>query len=354
MLKKIHSILVSTALAILLIGCSSTEQLAISIVEPAPVQLSSAVKRIGVVKNIPASINESKLSDGLASLVSRDDEYLTQKGVDAALEGLLIKLLQDPRFDTIINLSEEGQLIQMEGGQPTLESWQNIEAFCRHHRLDAIFSLDYYQADTRYTLKKTKVYERDIIRADVAKKAHQLTLETLIENGWKIYDPFQKNVLDEFFFEDQITSSATGSSPMRAYRSIGALQDSLVIKSKGSGSAYGSRLEPFESTIYRAYYTKGSSGIISAHHKVIEEDWEGAIDLLKNELTTQKSKLQAMSCHNLAVIYEFLEDLNEARHWAEKAYEYNPGKKSMFYLNELDERIAQNRQVAEQLAFLGR
>ena len=92
MFKCKYSILVCTFLGIAMFSCSSTEQLAIGIVEPAPVQLSNEIKRIGVVKNIPATLKQDQWAEGLAGLVSKDDDYLIQKGVDAALDGLLKKL----------------------------------------------------------------------------------------------------------------------------------------------------------------------------------------------------------------------------------------------------------------------
>lgn len=347
-------ILLFVLLLLLTSGCSSTKELAIGIVEPAPVRLPNTVKRIGVVRNISVNQRENQNSKDINELVSRDDALLTEKGIDAALDGLLIKLLQDPRFDTIIKLSEAGELIRTDAGQPTPDSWQDIRTFCKLHELDAVFSLDYYEADTRLSLKKAKIYERDLMRTTVAKKGHELTLETLIGNGWKIYDPFQKEVLDEFTYEDQFTSSSTGSSPLKAYLNMGTLQDSLVIKSRGSGRAYGSRLHPVEKTIFRTYFTKGSEGIITAQEKITEEDWQGAIAVLKKEVSVNKSKLQAMACHNLAVLYEFLEDLEEARVWASKAYEYNKSKKALGYVEELELRISQNQLLQDQLAFLGR
>ncbi|MCX2719659.1 DUF6340 family protein [Lentiprolixibacter aurantiacus] len=353
-MKSLKLIFVSCLLVSMLMSCSSTKQLAIGVVEPARVQVPQNMKRIGVVKSISSLSEEEAFSSGIAKLVSRDDDFLTEKGVDAAMDGLLNKLLEDPRFDTILRLPQIGEFIMLDGGKPTEASWDNIRSFCERFGLDALFSLDYYQADTRLTLRKTRIHERDLMRAEVAKKGHELTLETLIENGWKIYDPFQELVLDEFYFKDQIIARGTGSSPIRAYHSIGTLRDSLVVKSRGSGDALGSRLQPSERTIYRSYYSTGSEAFVAAQKKIQEEDWEGAIVLWKEELGNIKKKLKAMSCHNLAVVYEYLDDLEEARSWAEKAYEYKPGKKSRDYISELEQRIVQNLEVAEQLSFLGR
>lgn len=354
MLKKYGSLVFANLLLSLLISCVNTKDLAIATVEPAPVKLPYAVKRIGVVKNIQHADKKEQQSKGVAVLISRDDEFLTQKGINAALDGLLIQLLQDPRFDTIIKLPEADELLQTKDGQVTENSWKAIRSFCERQGLDAIFSLDYYHANTRFTFKKAKINQRDLMRMAVAEKGHQLSLETLIENGWRIYDPFQKVVLDHFVFKDEIKANALGSTPLRAYQNIGSIKDSLVIKSRDWGNAFGSRLLPFETTIHRRYYTKGTDGFELAHNRISAQDWQGAIQLWKKEVVSNKGKLGAMACHNLAVVYEYLQNLEEARTWAAKAYEYKRSKKAWSYIEELDARIVQSQKVQEQLAQLGR
>ena len=354
MQKPISSLFLCALMLLLLGGCRNTKDLAFGIVEPAPVKLPHAMKRIGVVKSIHLSDKKQQPVQKIDDLISRDDDFLAKKGMEAALDGLLKQLLQDPRFDTIIKLSEGGELIQTEEGKVTQSSWQAIRMFCERYGLDAVFSLDFYNANTEVTLKRTKIYQRDLMREAVAEKGHQLTLETLIENGWRIYDPFQEEVLDEFTYKEQLTTNAVALSPLGAYRNIGSRHDSLMLKSRNSGSAYGSRLQPYETTIYRSYFTKGTEGFIAAQHKVEEKDWEGAITIWKKELDGDKNKLKAMACHNLAVVHEVMENLEEALVWAVKASEYHNSKETMDYITELERRISQRQLVQEELLLSGR
>ena len=336
-----------------LLGCNTAKQIAINVVEPAPVSLDGTIRRIGVV-NMHFSGNTQQSKTGMDLLVARDDDFLKEKGTDAAIDGLFKNLNQDPRFDTIVRLQAESTIIKSQEDGPDEASWEVIQALCEQYELDAIFALAYYHADTEISLKKSRIQQRDLMRLEEGKKGHELTLETLIENGWRIYDPFQKVVLDEFSFKEQLTTRAQGSSPLNAYYAIGSRQDSLVLKSRISGEAYGSRLRPYINTIYRSYHTTGTNNFITAKERVEHEDWEGAISLWKKELSNNKVKIRAMACHNLAVVHEALEQLDEALAWALKSDEYLSSKDSRLYIEELKNRMSQNHLVNEQLSLLGR
>ncbi len=343
---------ISIVLSALLVGCGSTNQLAINIVEPAPVSLSGGVKRIGIV-NTHLQPNNKEAKTGLDFLVAADDEYLSKAGTNAAIEGLFKELLNDPRFNSIVRLEESAEIIQSEDGLPSENSWEAIYAICEQYNLDAIFAMAYYQADTQFTLKKTKFLQRDLMRRQKRQNGHELTLETLIENGWRIYDPYKKLVLDEFVFKEQLKSISMGESPLQAYHAIGSIKDSLLIKSHKTGKAYGMRLKPFEKTIFRPYYVQGTDNFLEAQAKIENNNLPEAISLWKKELSNDKSKIRAMACHNLAVAYEYLEDLEEALDWAQKSYEHQKNKDSKLYMGELKQRMSRNLLVQQQLSNLG-
>lgn len=334
-------------------GCNSARQIAINVVEPAPVSLSGTIKRIGVV-NMHLSDNLEQSKTGMDLLIARDDDFLKEKGTDAAIDGLFENLNQDPRFDTIVRLQAQSAIVQNKEGWPDESSWSAIKALCERYELDAIFALAFYHADTEITLKKSRINQRDLMRLDEDKKGHELTLETLIENGWRIYDPFQKAVLDEFVFKEHVTVRAQGSSPLSAYQAIGSRQDSLVLKSRITGEAYGSRLRPYTKTIYRRYHTTGADNFITAKSSIENEDWEGAISLWKQELSNDKLKIRAMACYNLAVVHEAMDDLEQALTWAIKSDEYLSNKGSRLYIDELKYRMSQNQLANEQLLQVGR
>ena len=314
----------------MLTACSTTHQLSINTIEPAPVDLSGNIKRIGIINSsIPSERAEYK--DRLGQILSTEDQELAKQGTDAAINGLFDELAKDERFEKILLLEDVPEVMKGLSLAPDNTSWNTIETLCRTHEVDAIFTLAYYDTDTKISLKKTKMQQRDLVRDIVEVKAHEITLETLIENGWRIYDPQNKEVIDEFSFNDQITSSAKGLSPIYALRAITDRKDSVLQKSMNTGSAYGSRLQPSKQVIYRDYYISGTENLIQADILAQEEDYDGAKSLWKLDVEHSSAKVRARACHNLAVIHELNGDLEAASDWASKSYDHSKIKSTKAY-----------------------
>lgn len=349
-MKKFLPAYTAFVVLLCLTACSSTRQLGVTTLEPASVELAHNIKRIGIINSsLPSEREEYK--DRLDQILSSEDQELARQGTDAAINGLFDELAKDKRFDEILLLEDVPEVIKGIDKTPTEQSWQTIESLCEKHQVDAIFSLAYYDTDTKMSLKKTKMEQRDLMREKVEVKAHEITLETLIENGWRIYDPQHKEIIDEFTFNDQITSSAKGISPMRALRSIRDRKDSVLHKSMNAGSTYGSRLQPSKQLIYRDYYTNGSENLLEADKLAQQEDYKGATALWKQDIEHSSSKIRARACHNLAVIEEFSGDLETALDWASKSYDQAKSKIAQDYIEELKLRIAQKETIAQQLAY---
>ncbi len=222
--------------ACVLSACSATNQLSINSMAPAQVDLSRNIKRTGIINSsIPSEREEYK--DRLGKILSSEDQELARQGTDAALNGLFDELTKDKRFDEILLLQDVPEVVKGMRPEPDENSWGTIETLCHKYEVDAIFSLAFYDTDTKVSLKKTKMEQRDLMRERIEVKAHEITLETFMENGWRIYDPHNKEVIDEFTFNNQITSSAKGISPIRALRAVKDRKDSVLNRSMHTGSA---------------------------------------------------------------------------------------------------------------------
>ncbi|MCW5515328.1 DUF6340 family protein [Muriicola sp. Z0-33] len=342
---------ISIVLCAVLTACSTTHQLSINTVEPAPVDLAHNIRRIGIINSSIAS-ERAEYKDRLDQILSSEDQELVKQGTDAALNGLFQELVKDSRFEKILLLENVPEVMKGIHPIPDQRSWTTIEELCRKHDVDAIFSLAFYDTDTKISLKKTKMEQRDLMRDYVEVKAHEITLETLIENGWRIYDPQHKEVIDEFTFNDQITSTAKGISPIRALRAITDRKDAVLDKSMDTGSAYGSRLQPSKQVIYRDYYINGTESLEQADILAQKEDFEGATELWKKDITHSSSKIRARACYNLAVYQEYKGDLSKAMEWASKSYEHAKSKSTQHYIEALENRITQQELLAQQMAYI--
>lgn len=346
MIKKYVYVAIFGVLA-LATSCSATKQHTLSTLEPASVDLATNITKIGIINESTAS-TKNEFKNRLEQILSQRDQNLEKEGTSAAITGLFEELQKDQRFDAIKLIADVKLPVE---GLVTSENipWQTIKEICDTHKVDAVFSLAYYEADTQLSLKKTAVEEQNMMRQMVKVPGHEVTLETLIENGWRIYDPYHQTVLDELVFNEQITSTAQGTNPMYALNAITDRRDAVLEQSMQAGSSYGKRLLPQEGELVRDYYVRGTEKFTEAKHLAAEGNWQAAAALWEQETTHTTTKIQAKACYNMAFYNEMKGNLEGAIEWAQKAIDLAENTAATTYLLALKERLVQNKIVTEQL-----
>ncbi len=335
-------------LATTLTSCSVTKDYTLSALEPASVDLASTITKIGIINESNTS-QKSEYHTRIEQILSAKDHQLEKDGIDAAISGLFDELVKDQRFDTVQLIHTE--LNNSKGLGETVDaiSWDAIREICDANGVDAIFSLAYYEADTQVSVKKKKIEEQNMLRQYVKVEGHEITLETLIANGWRIYDPYNQKVIDELVFNDQITSTGTGTNEMDALYDISDRREAVLDQSKNSGSSYGLRLLPQEQEVARDYYVRGSEKLVEAKKLAAENNWQAAAALWEQEVANENLKIKAKACYNMAFYNEMNGKYEEAMEWAVMAYAQDENKYALAYMDVLRIRIAQNKIVEEQL-----
>ena len=330
-------------------NCTSTKQLTISTTEPSPVDFSKEIKKIGIVNSSKSSFVKS-YATRLEQLIVLEERWLAKKGTEAALTGLFDELAQDKRFDTVRILDHLEDSATDFGTNPSADIWKDIAKICKENGVDAIFSLASHDAETQYSLKKTKIDELDMMRDRTSVSAQEITLETLIENGWRIYDPKQRILVDEFTSNDQIISSAKGASPIEALQAIDKRRETLLEQSKSSGSSYAQRMQPKQLDVKRDYYVAGTRNFILADDKIQNGAFQEAVTLWEQEVTNSKPRISGRACYNLAVVSEYNGNLNTAIDWAKKSYQLLKEDTTLDYILALEERQANKKVLNSQQA----
>ncbi|MBD0849595.1 DUF6340 family protein [Maribacter arenosus] len=349
MFKKYPAI-ITLLLGILLslMGCSATKPHTLSAMKPASVDLSTTMTKIGVINECNTTAKSSYLTR-IEQLLSAKDQQLQKDGIDAAIKGLFNELVKDQRFDTVQLIETKINNSMGLGDLADNIAWDAIKEICDAHGVDAIFSLAYYEADTQVSVKKKTIEEQNMLRQRVKIPGNEITLETLIENGWRIYDPYNQKVIDELVFNDQITSKGRGIDPMDAFYDINDRREAVLDQSKHSGSAYGLRILPQAHEVVREYHVRGSEKFVEAKQLAAEGNWQAAAILWEQETTNEEVKIKAKACYNMAFYNEMNGNFDLAIEWAEKAANLVDNKMSSTYLNALKERMSQNQIVREQL-----
>ncbi len=330
-------------------GCQSTATLQFETLEPAPVELAGGTKRIGII-NESRPFKSPAESEGLNQLVALRDEKIVQHGSIAAMQAVQAALQKDPMVDTVLLLDKVHDFTRNNETATPEIPWDSIERVCDTYQLDAIFSLESYGTDTRISFEKSTMEDTDMLRMKISIPAREITLETLLENGWRIYDPARRLVLDEITFTDQFSITAKGKNPLQALEAVTGRMDSLMHTSIRNGREYGMRLQPYNRGVYRQYYSTGTAGFKTAHQLVLEGDLAGASRIWEQSRSDQNARVSCRAHHNMAVYQEYLENLQAAFELASRAEEIHPCKTADRYLEILGERISSDTLLQKQLA----
>lgn len=331
----------------LLVGCSATNNLTMGATEPAPVSLRKEITRVGIInRSLPSEGNEQ--IDKLDRILSAEGMQLDEKGAEAAVSALSDALWRSNKFEEIKILEGGADIRKGSGIFPTGLSWETIDRLCRENGVDLIFSLAYYDTDTRVSFKMGTGELPNEMGIKVSVPLHEVTLNTQIRNGWRIYDPKMREIVDEFEYMDQFVSAGKGINPLKAVEAVTKRNESVLQYSKDMGNAYGLRLFPIRHRVTRDYFVRGTDNFVVAKRRAQTGDWEGAAQLWASEVDHPKSKIAGRACYNMAIINEINGDLDAAMEWASKSYTDYGNKDALRYLDLLRYRANQNRILREQ------
>ena len=348
-MKKPTLLFLLAAALFMLASCSSTNRLTMNAVEPAAVFVPSTIQRIGIV-NRTAPSEAHKTIDKIDQILSLEGFKLDKLGAENAVRGLFEELSADDRFAEVVIMESNPADRKGLGVFPAPLSWESVRQLCDENQLDALFVLEFYDTDTRadYQLTTMSVPNNLGIKANVP--AHSVTLNTAIKNGWRIYDPGNRRILDEYHSYGELQSGGRGINPVRAIEAVVGRKEAVLQESNNLGHAYAFRIRPFTKRIARDYYVRGTDNFKIGRRKAQTGDWDGAAAHWQAEVLHPKRKIAGRACYNMAIINEINGNLEEAMDWAAQSYSDYGDRNALRYLNMLKYRMAEKQELEEQLS----
>lgn len=348
-MKILNLLAIMAFFSLCLMGCSATNNLTMGITEPAPVVLSPDVKTIGIInRSLPSEANEKV--DQIDKILSVEGLQLDQHGSEAALQALKTALLNQGIAEEVKILEPNHQINKGLGIWPATLPWDIVDDLSAQYEVDAIFSLAFYDTDTRIDYRATSMLLPNNLGIKVAVPAHEITLHTQINNGWRVYDSKQGIIADEFLCNEQVVSVGKGINPVKAYKAIAGRKEAVLQYSTNMGSTYAQRLQPVHRRISREYYVKGSHKFTVAKRRAQTGDWQGAAALWEQEINNSNPKIAGRAYYNMAIINEINGDLDMAMDWASKAYSDYNNKPALRYLDALKYRSSQIAALERQIS----
>lgn len=336
-MKKLFSIVVTS---VALYSCSSTNLVYIRVQQPAPVTISPEIKNVGIVNRSTVS-DKNKALDIIDKVLTVEGDSLDRQAAQAGVIGLADELIKNNRFTGVTAFNSLDLRTNVPGQFPAPLTWDVVEKICREKHVDALFSLELFDTDSKVSYAAVPVSMKTPL-GNIPGIEHHANMLTTIKTGWRIYDPVEKVILDEYPITKNVTFTGKGINPVAAAGAIINRKEALIDVSRKTGQDYAFRLIPYWIRVTRDYYVKGTDNFSIAKRRAQTGNWDGAAELWKKETTSSSSKIAGRACYNMAIICEINGQLDKAIEWAQKAYENYNNKLALRYINMLKDRKASN------------
>lgn len=321
--------------------------LTMSVTQPAPVTVNPGIEHAGIInRSMPSEKNE--VLDKIDKILSLEEKELDKEAAHTAMMSLFDELTKNDRFATINTLDTLSIDNPGLGVFPAPLPWSTVQQIGAEQQVDILFVLSFYDTDTKIDYKMVPRQVNTPIDVGITLMEHQATVQTLIKTGWRIYDIENKNIIDEFVYFNNVTTSGRGINPVKAVEAAIARKEAVLSASSKMGQQYAWRILPYRVRVSRDYYVKGSNNFKIGKRRAQTGDWNGAAEKWEAELDNPKRKIAGRAHYNMAIISEINGDLDAAIDWASKAYTDYKNKEALDYLKILKRRVNNENLVKHQ------
>lgn len=331
---------------LLTLASCSTMNVTLTVLEPAQINVPRGIRSLAVVnRSLPAK--EEKVKNVLEGVITGEGLFADRAGSFECVRGVADGLVSSPRFTVVV--PPENELKGTGTRQfPAPLDWNTVERICRQNQTDALLSLEVFDSNNLYSDRKEQRTRKENDR-EVKYEVTITHVRSNIESGWRIYDPANRQIIDESIFTDYREWEAEGRSHKEALVNLPPQNE--IVKQAGyfAGTQYARRISPSWIHTGREMYKKGNDDMKYAKRLAQTNRWEEAADVWRKYTDDPDSKLAGRACYNMALAAEIAGNLQEAIEWAEKSYVRYNNKKAREYSYILKNRLNRQQRLDEQM-----
>ncbi|MFH0895332.1 MAG: DUF6340 family protein [Bacteroidota bacterium] len=219
---------------------------------------------------------------------------------------------------------------------PEILDWKLVKNICDSNKADALLVLETFDSNSDLVAGAVVNTATALITGNQVKPSMPSQIRMNVLSFWRLYDPVNKKIIDQFQSNSQLVFDAGGA----------ALNvpppDALPKTAYNAGMLYIERFLPSYYFVHRDMYKRGKGGakqmFKTAFRRAEVANWDGASELWTKLSNDRKRKNAGRACLNMAVACEVKGNIDMALVWAKKAYEDYRDKTARSYVNNLQYR----------------
>jgi hypothetical protein len=317
----------------IVIASSCTTSLPIKVMHPAQINLPKEIKTVAVVDRSIVD-DDNRVGNILEGLITGEGIMADKYGAENSMKGLELIATESPRLELAtgapIRIKAKGM-----GLTNNEIPWPIVDSICKERGADAIVVLEAFDSNDFGSVLGQPV--------TVAKPG------MTVKASWRIYYPAKKEVVDHF--TDYTTWN--NNNPYYTPNIFDPIpQGNRVTAQAGyaAGIDYGRRIAASFYHENRLIHTSGNDAMKVGYRSATAGNWDAAKTTWRSQLEKDvKKKVRKRASLNLAVAYEMTDNLTLAREMAQHSYEVYGNKHALGYMHVLEQRIAEQPILKEQL-----
>jgi hypothetical protein len=217
---------------------------------------------------------------------------------------------------------------------PQLLDWKLVKQICDSTNAEALLVLETFNSNSDIVLNAVAKEINAVIttgRTVMPTPPHQIKMNVV--SFWRIYDPVNKRIIDEYQLTNFLTFNDEGSGV--AIPPLNALPQTAY----AAGEQYIQRFLPGYYFVSRELYKRGKGAgkqkFKMAFRRSSVADWAGAEEIWSELAKNSNRKNAGRACLNMAVSSEVSGQYDNALMWAKKSYEDYGNKLGRDYANQL-------------------
>lgn len=339
--KMKYFILAGVALLVL----TSSAWVKLTLIRPSELMLPDHIKTIAIIdRTLKANTPENKLEQLATGEVFHQDEQALLSITDGFLEACSGMNRFQP-----VRTAERYMANGTKTTFPDPLPWDSISEICQRHQADALLSVEIFDTDFLLSNMPVKINTKDNNGNPLSVIEFKASGVAVINFGIRLYDAANRVILDEYQTTHRLNFDAQAGTLQAALNQLLDKVEAIKRASYDAGFIYGQRITPTYYQVTRYFFDKPKKELGAGVRYSEVADWNGAIKAWLKVVEKGDRKDAGRAAYNIAVAYEVLGDLEQAKEWAARSHTEFEEKDADDYYKLLVNRIREENVVRQQV-----